>query len=94
MYISLGPACSVKYQIDNFLKKNYIGQKTQFFDYLMTSEKAILIVFDCKDVDTILKNDCYLHNEFLKKEGIHSNGKSRMVFKKIDNAISIHVNHE
>ena len=60
MYISLGPACSVKYQIDKYLEKNNFSQKTQFFDYLMTTEKAILTVFSCIDVDTIIKNDCYL----------------------------------
>jgi hypothetical protein len=82
MFISLGPACSVKYQIDRYISPD--TQYTQFFDYLTSSEKSILVLFGCKDIDTIL------HSECIAKEGVHSNGKSRILMKKIDNLISIH----
>ena len=81
MFISLGPACSVKYHIDKYLKTTRTSQYTHFFDYLISSEKAILTLLSCKDIDAKLKT---IDN------GVHSNGKAIITLPELDNTTSIH----
>ena len=81
MFISLGPACSVKYQIDKYLKTTQTSQYTHFFDYLISSETAILALLSSKDIDTSLK---------IVNNGVHSNGKSIITMPALGNLTFIH----
>jgi hypothetical protein len=79
IYISIGNACNVKYQIDKF-----IGEKeTLFFDRLITDINSVNTILACDNLEKILYPDNIV------KIGIKDN-KSRISIKSLSNCISIH----
>lgn len=80
VYISLGNACNVKYQINLHVKQT---QETQFFDWLMTSFESVLQVLAESDIERLI------HSGALTKTGDHS-GKSVISFNKLQDCVSIH----
>lgn len=47
--ISIGSRCNVKYQINKYYKS-----ETLFFDWLVTDMATVILVLQCKNIDTIL----------------------------------------
>jgi hypothetical protein len=84
--ISLGLACNVKYQINQYNQKNQLSQPTYFFDWLITSFEAVLQIFEVEDIQDIL----FLENiESIGIREIDSN-YSQMTIKSLDYCESVH----
>jgi hypothetical protein len=82
MYISIGTACDVKYNIDK-----YIGSKhTLFFDWLMADMTSVNKVIGCENIDKILFFENIIQNI---ENPIHSN-HSRIDIKSLSFCQSIH----
>jgi hypothetical protein len=82
VYISIGNACNVKYQIS----KHKHQSQTLFFDRLMTTMSAVIDIFSCQDINHILFFDNIqrdIHNPF----HLHN---SRIIVKTLNYCISIH----
>jgi hypothetical protein len=82
VYISIGNACNVKYQIS----KHKHQSQTLFFDHLMTTMSAVIDIFSCQDINHILFFDNIqrdIHNPF----HLHN---SRIIVKSLNYCISIH----
>jgi hypothetical protein len=79
VYISIGNACNVKYQIDKFIGK----KETLFFDRLITDINSVNTILECDNLEKILYPDNII------KIGVKDN-KSRISIKSLSNCISIH----
>ena len=77
VYISIGVACSVKYQIDKHKHKI----ETLFFDRLITSMKSVIEILSCDDINKILYFDNIIRD---------ANNNSRVIIKSLDHCVSIH----
>ncbi len=82
VYISIGTACNVKYQIDRCKGKS----ETLFFDWLMTSMSSVIEILSCDDITKILYVDNCIRDP---DEPFHSNN-SRILVKSLDFCVSIH----
>jgi hypothetical protein len=78
MFISIGGACNVKYQIDKYNNKC----ETLFFDWLLTDMNSVIDILSCIDIKKILnKNN-------LKIEKGQNN--SQIIIKSLSHCVSIH----
>lgn len=82
VYISIGNACNVKYQIDKH--KNKI--ETLFFDWLMTSMNSVIEILSCNDINKIL----YFDNIIRNINTPFNSDKSCIIIKSLDFCESIH----
>jgi len=82
VYISIGNACTVKYQIDKHKEK----KETLFFDWLMTSMDSVIEVLSCKDISKILHFDNIVRDEKDPYHGV----MTRIVIKSLHFCVSIH----
>ena len=80
-YISIGPACTTKYQIDEHKGKS----ETLFFDWLMTSMDSVIKIIDCKDINSIL----YADNIIRDPINPYHHNNSRIRINSLD-CVSIH----
>ena len=91
LYISLGPSCAVRYQIDQHRKRHSLPtQATQFFDWLITSNRAILTLLACVDISTLLRNSPDCIQKSGEKTVSDAKKTSRLCMTKIDHIESIH----
>lgn len=81
-YISIGSACSVKYNIDKYRYKC----ETLFFDWLMTSMNSIIDILACENIDNIL----YFDNIVRDINNPYKDDNSRIIIKSLDFCVSIH----
>jgi hypothetical protein len=82
VYISIGCACNVKYQIDKHKHK----LETLFFDWLMTSMKSVIEILGCDDINNIL----YFDNIIRDQDNPFWDGHSRIIIRSLDYCVSIH----
>lgn len=81
-YISIGHACSVKYNIQKYRGKS----ETLFFDWLLTSMNSVINILTCDNITDIL----YFEN-IIRDINIPSIDKSsRILIKNLDFCVSIH----
>lgn len=81
-YISIGNACSVKYNIDKYRGKS----ETLFFDWLMTSMDSVIEILNCNNINNIL----YPDNIVRDLNTPHHCDNSRIVIKSLNFCVSIH----
>lgn len=79
MYISLGSACNVKYQIDKYTKKS---QPTNFFDWLMTSFESVNQLMSAPSITP------YLDPATIKVDS--SNHRKSVTLSALHRCVSIH----
>ena len=83
VFISIGVACNVKYQIDK-----HIGNKeTLFFDWLMTDMNSVISVLNCDNIHNILHPKNIVVDPF---EPSVNNHHSRIVIKPLSFCVYIH----
>ena len=82
VYISIGSACNVKYQIDKHKHK----LETLFFDWLMTSMNSVIEILSCNDIYSILYFDNIIRDI---NYPYHSNN-SQIIIKSLNRCVSIH----
>lgn len=82
MFISIGQACDVKYNIDKFTG----SKETLFFDWLMTDMVSVNEVLCTENIDDILYFENIIQNP---KNNRHEN-KSRIIIKSLSYCESIH----
>jgi hypothetical protein len=82
MYISIGDACVMKYQIDKHKSK----KETLFFDWLMTSMTSVIEILSCRNINLILNYSNITRDE---NDPIFNNN-SRVVIHSLDYCVSIH----
>jgi hypothetical protein len=82
VYISIGTACNVKYQINKHKHK----LETLFFDWLITSMTSVIEILSCDDIDKIL----YFDNITRDKNNPFHTDNSRMIIKSLNCCASIH----
>jgi hypothetical protein len=80
-YISLGDACSVKYNLDKYKG----GSETLFFDWLMTSINSVINILSCDNIKDIL----YFEN-IIKDITNSSSTHAKISIKSLDYFCSIH----
>jgi hypothetical protein len=80
MYISIGNACNMKYQINKFKKK----KETLFFDWLMTDMNSVNMILN---PDTNINNLLNIDNLIIKP---YYNNKSQIIVKSLSRCVSIH----
>ena len=85
-FISIGNVCSVKYQIDAFLKRRGLAQETHFFDWLMTNTRTIIQVFEAALTNTI---DAHMKRSALALDGTHGDN-AVLKFTAFSHCVSIH----
>jgi hypothetical protein len=81
-YISIGSACSVKYNIDKYRHKN----KTLFFDWLMTDMNSVIKILECNNINDIL----YFDNISRDVDCPYFFNNSKIVIKSLPYCVSIH----
>jgi len=81
-YISIGNACSVKYNIDKYRGKS----ETLFFDWLMTEMNSVIEILECNNINNIL----YLENIIRDVNNPYILENSRIVIKSLNHCVSIH----
>jgi hypothetical protein len=81
-YISIGNACSVKYNIDKYKGKC----ETLFFDWLITSMNSVIDILSSSNINTIL----YFDNIVRDINNPYHNKNSRIIIKSLDFCCSIH----
>jgi hypothetical protein len=81
-YISIGNACSVKYNIDKYRGKS----ETLFFDWLMTSMDSVIEILNCNNINNILYSDNIVRDS---DNPYHCNN-SRIIIKSLNYCVSIH----
>ena len=83
MFISIGSACNVKYQLDIIFGK----KETLFFDWLMTDMQSVIEIFNnYDDINKLLYYNNIIQNPL---NPVHNN-KSRIVIKSLSYCESIH----
>jgi hypothetical protein len=81
-FISLGPACNVKWAIDTF-----IGSKeTLFFDWMMTNLKSVTQIIGCEDITKVISYETVTQNP----DKPHHSGHACMLINSVDYCESIH----
>lgn len=86
MYISIGRACCVKYQIDQYFGK----KETNFFDWLISSMNSVITVLKCKNIDELLNfNNIYINPKIPYSKG-NTGKNTRVVIRSLYRCISIH----
>jgi hypothetical protein len=83
IFISIGPACNVKYQID----ENQGNKETLFFDWLMVDMLSVITIFNNYD-----QFDCIINPNTIIKDISNAiiGNNSRILFSSLPNCISIH----
>jgi len=81
-FISIGSACSTKYQIDKCNRK----EKTLFFDWLMTDMNSVISILNCTNIEEFLNVNNIVRDE---KHPFHHNN-SRVFIKSLSFCVSIH----
>lgn len=81
-YISIGWACSAKYQIDKHKGKKH----SLFFDTLMTDMETVINILKCDDISKIVNFD----NIIRDPNNPFTDDHSRIIFKSLSLCISIH----
>lgn len=82
MYISIGRACDVKYNIDKFTG----SKETFFFDWLMTDMASVNKILGTDKIDSILFFENIIQNP---KNPIHGSNSS-IIIKSLSYCVSIH----
>jgi hypothetical protein len=82
VYISIGFACSVKYQIH----KHKHTTETLFFDWLMTSMMSVIEILSCDDINKILHFDNIIRDSNYPCHG----NNARVSIKSLNFCESIH----
>ncbi len=88
-YISIGYACSVKYNIDKYRGES----ETLFFDWLMTSMDSVIEILNCNNINNILYSDNIVRDLNNPHHCTNSNcncTNSRIVIKSLNWCVSIH----
>lgn len=83
VYISIGSACNVKYQINKH--KHIHKSETLFFDWLMTSMISVIEILSCDNIDNILFFDNIIIDSSKTK-----NANTRVIIKSLNHCVSIH----
>jgi hypothetical protein len=76
-FISIGPTCNVKYQINKYKGK----KETLFFDWLLTDMESVNSIFSCHDIDNIL---------FVDNMMIDDTNISKISIKSLSQCVSLH----
>ena len=85
--ISLGRNCTVKGQINTYLRKKKQSQPTYFFDWLMSDFTTVCQILD-SNIDQILKREFIVENQ---QQPSHNNGKNaRLIVNSVQRFESIH----
>ena len=82
MFISIGNACDVKYNIDKFTG----SKETLFFDWLMTDMNSVNTILGIDKIDNIL----FFENIIRNKKNPTSHNNSRINIKSLSRCESIH----
>ena len=82
MFISIGNACDVKYNIDKFTG----SKETLFFDWLMTDMNSVNTILGIDKIDNIL----FFENIIRNKKNPTSHNNSRIIIKSLSYCESIH----
>ena len=82
MFISIGGACMVKFNLDKFTGK----KETLFFDWLITDMNSINKIIGTNDISSIL----FLENIIRNPNTPNKHGKARVMLKSLSSCESMH----
>ncbi len=82
-FISIGPACSVKYNVDKYRCKN----ETLFFDWLMTSMNTVINILKCNNIKDILNFENIVIDN---NPTVINQTNQKLTLKSLDFCVSLH----